>query len=165
MNFSVYRGSCRPPGTWRITPRRCSFCQHVAARRNHKRCAIPGQDAPLLGTSISSLFPTLPSTATVQELLRKRLSSNYCVQWWIYSWGKYNQFRDTFYFMVKKKGKRKRYSCYRPWRPIGLREVEAPTLLRQTAKRWRQGCQHYAPAALYPQVSFLRFLVLISVRG
>jgi hypothetical protein len=41
----------------------------------------------------------------------------------------------------------------------------APTLLRQTANRWRQGCQPYAPAALYPQVSFLRFLVLISVRG
>jgi hypothetical protein len=47
---------------------------------------------------------------------------------------------------------------------LGLREVEAPTLLRQTANRWRQGCQPYAPAALYPQVSFLRFLVLISVR-
>jgi hypothetical protein len=33
-----------------------------------------------------------------------------------------------------------------------LREVKAPTLLRQTANRWRQGCQPYAPAALYPQV-------------
>jgi hypothetical protein len=57
------------------------------------------------------------------------------------------------------------YPCYRPWRPLGLREVEAPTLLRQTANRWRQGCQPYAPATVYPQVSFLRFLVLISVRG
>jgi hypothetical protein len=47
-----------------------------------------------------------------------------------------------------------------PWRPLGLREAEAPTLLRQTANRWRQGSQPYAPAALYPQVSFLRFLVL-----
>jgi hypothetical protein len=46
-----------------------------------------------------------------------------------------------------------------------LREVEAPTLLRQTANRRRQGCQPYAPAALYPQVSFLRFLVLIPVTG
>jgi hypothetical protein len=35
---------------------------------------------------------------------------------------------------------------------MGLREVKAPTLLRQTANRWRQGCQPYAPAALYPQV-------------
>jgi hypothetical protein len=34
-----------------------------------------------------------------------------------------------------------------------LREVKAPTFLRQTANRWRQGCQLYAPAALYPQVS------------
>jgi hypothetical protein len=46
-----------------------------------------------------------------------------------------------------------RYPCYRPWRPIGLREVKAPTLLRQTANTWRQGCQPYALAALYPQVS------------
>jgi hypothetical protein len=47
-------------------------------------------------------------------------------------------------------GKRLRYPCYKPWRPIGLREVKAPTLLRQTATRWRQGCQPYAPAALLP---------------
>jgi hypothetical protein len=46
-----------------------------------------------------------------------------------------------------------------------LREVKAPTLLRQTANRWQQGCQPYALATLYPHVSFLRFLVLISVRG
>jgi hypothetical protein len=31
---------------------------------------------------------------------------------------------------------------------LGLGEVKAPTLLR-----WRQGCQPYAPATLYPQVS------------
>jgi hypothetical protein len=48
-----------------------------------------------------------------------------------------------------------RYPCYRPWRPIGLREVKAPTLPRQTANRWRQGYQPYAPAALYHQVSLL----------
>jgi hypothetical protein len=52
-----------------------------------------------------------------------------------------------------------------PCWPLGLREVEAPKFLRQTANRWRQGCQPYAPAALYPQVSFLRFLELISVTG
>jgi hypothetical protein len=40
-----------------------------------------------------------------------------------------------------------------PWRPIGLQEVKAPTLLRQAANRWRQGCRPYAPAALFPQVS------------
>jgi hypothetical protein len=59
----------------------------------------------------------------------------------------------------------KRYPCYRPWRPLGLRGVKAPTLLRETDNRWRQGCQPYALAALYLQVSLLRFLVLISVRG
>jgi hypothetical protein len=47
-----------------------------------------------------------------------------------------------------------------PWRPIGLRVVKAPTLLRQTANRWRQGCQPYAPAALHPQVSFFIFLCM-----
>jgi hypothetical protein len=36
-----------------------------------------------------------------------------------------------------------------------LQDVKAPTLLRQTANRWRQGCQPYAPAALYPQEVFI----------
>jgi hypothetical protein len=48
------------------------------------------------------------------------------------------------------------------WRPLGLRNFEALTFLIKTANRWRQGCQPYAPAALY---SPGRFLVLISVRG
>jgi hypothetical protein len=49
----------------------------------------------------------------------------------------------------------------RPWKPIGLWEVEAPTLSWQSAHRWRQGCQSYASAIIY---SPGRFLVLISVR-
>jgi hypothetical protein len=43
------------------------------------------------------------------------------------------------------------YLCNRPWRPIRLWDVEAPTFSRQSAHRWRWGCQPYAPAALYPQ--------------
>jgi hypothetical protein len=31
----------------------------------------------------------------------------------------------------------------RPWRPIGLWDVEAPTFSRQSAHRWRRGCQPY----------------------
>jgi hypothetical protein len=46
-----------------------------------------------------------------------------------------------------------------------LREIESPTLLRQTAKRWLQGCQPYDPVTLYSQVSFLTILVLIPVGG
>jgi hypothetical protein len=46
--------------------------------------------------------------------------------------------------------------------PQGLWDVEDPTLSRQSAHRWRLGCQPYTPAALY---SPGRFLVLISVRG
>jgi hypothetical protein len=38
-------------------------------------------------------------------------------------------------------------SLYRPWRPIVLREVEAPTFPKQSAHRWRYGCQPYALAA------------------
>jgi hypothetical protein len=44
----------------------------------------------------------------------------------------------------------------------GVFEVEAPTFSRQSAHRWRQGYQPYAPAALLP---FRKFLALISVRG
>jgi hypothetical protein len=50
------------------------------------------------------------------------------------------------------------------WRPIGLREVKTPTLLRQTANRLRQGCQPYAPAALYPQVSLFIYSVIANFR-
>jgi hypothetical protein len=40
--------------------------------------------------------------------------------------------------------------CNRPWRPIGLWDVEAPTFSRQSANIYSWG-QPYAPAALYPQ--------------
>jgi hypothetical protein len=45
----------------------------------------------------------------------------------------------------------KSYPCNRPWRPIGLWVVEAPTLSTQSAHRWQWSCQPYVPAALYPQ--------------
>jgi hypothetical protein len=54
------------------------------------------------------------------------------------------------------------YPCNRPWRPIGFWDIEASAFPRQSAHRWRWGCQPYAPAAPCPP---RRFLVLISVRG
>jgi hypothetical protein len=54
------------------------------------------------------------------------------------------------------------YPCNRPWRPIGLWDVEAPTFSKQSALRWRWGWQLYPSAAPYP---LGRFLVLIYVRG
>jgi hypothetical protein len=54
------------------------------------------------------------------------------------------------------------YPCNRPWRSIGLWDVEGPTFSRQSAHRWRWGSQAFAPAALYPAG---RFLVLNSIRG
>jgi hypothetical protein len=45
------------------------------------------------------------------------------------------------------------YPCNRPWRPIGLWDVEAPTYSRQSAHRWRWGCKPYAPAILYFQAN------------
>jgi hypothetical protein len=53
-------------------------------------------------------------------------------------------------FLVAK-NKRLSYPCNRPWRPIGLWDVEAPTFCRQSAHRWWWGCQPYALAAFYPQ--------------
>jgi hypothetical protein len=58
--------------------------------------------------------------------------------------------------------KKVKLSRNRPWRPMWLWDVEAPTFARQLAHRWRWGCQPRAPAALYPPGIFL---VLISVRG
>jgi hypothetical protein len=48
----------------------------------------------------------------------------------------------------KVKSKKRSYPRSRPWRPTGLRDVEDPTLSRQSAHRWNLGCQFYAPAAL-----------------
>jgi hypothetical protein len=64
----------------------------------------------------------------------------------------------------KKKGggQMKSYSCNRPWRLIGLWNIEAPTFSRKSAHRWQWGCQPYVPATLYPPE---RFLVRISVWG
>jgi hypothetical protein len=46
---------------------------------------------------------------------------------------------------------------------MGLQEVKVPTLLRQMANTWRQGCQPYALAALYPQVITPLSKVIITV--
>jgi hypothetical protein len=44
--------------------------------------------------------------------------------------------------------------------------LKDPTLSRQSAQRWWQGCQPYAPAAaLLPRNIIFMLLVLISVRG
>jgi hypothetical protein len=64
--------------------------------------------------------------------------------------------------IVREKVKGKAIPYTRPWRPIGLWDVEGLTVSRQSAHRWRYGCQPYAPAALHPPGWFL---VLISVRG
>jgi hypothetical protein len=57
-----------------------------------------------------------------------------------------------------------RYSstCNRPWRLIGLWDVEVPTFSRQSTNRRVWGCHLHAPEAInHPG----KFLVLISVRG
>jgi hypothetical protein len=47
-----------------------------------------------------------------------------------------------------------------------LWDVKDPTLSRQSAHRWRYGCQHYSQAALSsPEKIIFLLLVLISVRG
>jgi hypothetical protein len=59
--------------------------------------------------------------------------------------------------------KKVKLSLNRPWRPIGLWDVEALTFSRQSAHRWRWSCQPYAPAALYPQ-EHSWYLLCISLR-
>jgi hypothetical protein len=51
--------------------------------------------------------------------------------------------------------------CNRPWSPIGLRDVEAPTFSRQSAHRWRWGSQPYVPAA----TNYATVLRYLQVRG
>jgi hypothetical protein len=51
------------------------------------------------------------------------------------------------------------YPCNRPWRPIGLWDVEAPIFSRQSAHRLRWGCQPYAGRLLPPplKIPFTHF--------
>jgi hypothetical protein len=60
------------------------------------------------------------------------------------------------YIVVKKKRKEKKrkrfsYPCNRPWRPIGLWDIKDPKFCKESAHRWRWGCQPYVLATLYPQ--------------
>jgi hypothetical protein len=60
--------------------------------------------------------------------------------------------RQMFWICGKSKDKEKvKLPCNRPWRSIGLWDVEAPTFSRQSDHRWRWGYQPYAPAAVYLQ--------------
>jgi hypothetical protein len=52
-------------------------------------------------------------------------------------------FKTLYYRPIKKCGSQNmsnvkvKLSLYRPWRPLGLPEVEAPTFSKQSAQRWR----------------------------
>jgi hypothetical protein len=59
--------------------------------------------------------------------------------------------------------KRYSYPCNRPLGSIGLWDIEAHTFSRQSAHRWKWGCQPYALASR-PLPSG-RFVELISVKG
>jgi hypothetical protein len=45
----------------------------------------------------------------------------------------------------------KNYPCEKPWKPIGLWDVDATTFSTRPAHRWRWGCQPYASTACYLQ--------------
>jgi hypothetical protein len=58
------------------------------------------------------------------------------------------------FFPIIKENKTNIYPCYRPWRPVGLWDVEDPILWRQSAHM----CQLYVPATLYsPETLFFCF--------
>jgi hypothetical protein len=48
-----------------------------------------------------------------------------------------------------KRQRRNSYPCNRPWWHIWMRDVEAFTISRQSAHRWRWCCEAYSPAVLY----------------
>jgi hypothetical protein len=60
----------------------------------------------------------------------------------------YQHYRSNVLFRFSTNS---RYPSNRPWRPIGLWDVEASTFSKQSAHRLRWGCPPYASAALYPQ--------------
>jgi hypothetical protein len=45
--------------------------------------------------------------------------------------------------------KKQSYPRAKPWRPTALRDVQDPTLCRQSAHRWRWSCKPYPPVTLY----------------
>jgi hypothetical protein len=60
----------------------------------------------------------------------------------------------SFIFLRKVKS----YPSNRPWRPIGLWDVQDPTLSRKSAHRWRWVCQLYLPTGFYsPEILFFYF--------
>jgi hypothetical protein len=50
--------------------------------------------------------------------------------------------------------KKNYYPRNRPWKPIGLWDVEDTTLSRQSAHRWRWGSALYAGCTLFPRNIF-----------
>jgi hypothetical protein len=71
--------------------------------------------------------------------------------------------KKVWHFLLPAKQiKKLSYPCIRPWSPIGLRDVEAPTKIgSQIAVRL--SCQPYAPTGRLLPLG--RFRVLIFVRG
>jgi hypothetical protein len=52
------------------------------------------------------------------------------------------------------------YLCDRPWRPIGLWDVETPTFSRQLSRRWRWGFQPHTSDISLPQEDSLYSFLL-----
>jgi hypothetical protein len=77
----------------------------------------------------------------IQSLVSKRTSAPIHIHC-----SKFNFFRVYLIYQHSRvKEKKKSYPCNRPWRPIGLWDVEDPTFSRQSVHRLRCGCQPYAP--------------------
>jgi hypothetical protein len=60
----------------------------------------------------------------------------------------------------------KSYPCIRPWRPLRLWDVQAPTFSTKSVNRWQSGCRLHAPATLHCPETFLVLMsVHITARG
>jgi hypothetical protein len=58
----------------------------------------------------------------------------------------YSEIALTYACLIHSDHLLQKFSWSKPWKPIELWDVEAPTSSRQSVHRWRRGCEPYAPA-------------------
>jgi hypothetical protein len=127
--------------------------------QQHRRCSpheINMRPVPVLAPTPVVTIEYVISLPRVRDIPGSSLNSGTGCPAWHSSWlssdrsNKYLEGYAHLFHVSSSTGKVKLF-LYRPWSPLGLREVEASTFFRHSAHRWRQGCQPYASATFYPQ--------------
>jgi hypothetical protein len=63
-------------------------------------------------------------------------------------WCALKEYIYIYIYIYKSKNKGEIIPVNRPWRPIGLWDIDTLTVSRESAHRWWWGCQPYAPTVL-----------------